>query len=217
MSAPAAKPPVRLPADRARSARPRGPDSERRPTGHQATHETGNGFCSRPPAGFRYPRDTPAAAMSAPAEPAPYNHRHRVRQERPMNTRDKRFLAAALGEGINGFVPADRTALGNGQTAQRGLARMWAGRGRRSLSMTPASEPCPGVGGPGSFRAPATGSRRYSVSRAAPAVDPCAVSARIASSCPLLSSQSDSTSAISASSRPRRTSSACSRGRSASP
>ena len=66
-----------------------------------------------------------------------------------MNTRDKRFLAAALGEGISGFVPADRTALGNGQTAQRGLARVWAGRGRRSLSMTPASEPCPGVGGPG--------------------------------------------------------------------
>ena len=51
-----------------------------------------------------------------------------------MNTRDKRFLAAALGEGISGFVPADRTALGNGQTAQRGLARVWAGRG---LSVSP--------------------------------------------------------------------------------
>ena len=33
-----------------------------------------------------------------------------------MNTQDKRFLAAVLGDGIGGFVPADRSALGNSLT-----------------------------------------------------------------------------------------------------
>lgn len=52
-----------------------------------------------------------------------YNHRHRTHQERPMDTQDKRFLAAALGEGDSfAFRPWRTPPARNARPARTGMA-----------------------------------------------------------------------------------------------